>query len=131
VLVADDEESVRRLLVRRAKQRGFDVLEAASGRAALKQIEDHPELDVLVTDLKMPDTSGFEVLDWLAANRPGLLARAIVISGDVQSPAVSKVTSRFRCSIFEKPLDLDAVVRKIESLTGPRAAAPAQATKTA
>jgi signal transduction histidine kinase/ActR/RegA family two-component response regulator len=133
VLVADDEESVRRLLVRRVKQRGFEAIEASSGRTALQQIADHPDLDVIVTDLKMPDTSGFELLEWLSAHLSGLLERTIVISGDVQSAAVAKVTRRFRCSIFEKPLDLDAVVAKIEALAGPRAAtqAPAQATKIA
>ena len=131
VLVADDEEAVRRLLVRRVKQRGFEVFEAASGRTALQQIADHPDLDAIVSDLKMPDTSGFELLEWLATHLPGLLERTIVISGDVQSQAVTKVVKRFRCAIFEKPLDLDAVVAKIESLAGLRAPAPAQPTRIA
>jgi CheY-like chemotaxis protein len=130
VLIADDEESVRRLLVRRLTQKGFETFEAATGRGAREQIAAHPDLDVVVTDLKMPEGSGIELIDWLARHDPTLLTRSIVITGDAQSHDVAQFAARVRCKIFEKPLDFDEIVAKVEALAAGRAAAAGQPTRT-
>ena len=61
VLVVDDEPSMRELLQIVLRREGYDVLVADNGRAALAALERHP-VDLLISDIKMPDMSGVEVL---------------------------------------------------------------------
>lgn len=60
VLIVDDEQHIRELLRMSLRMHGYDVLEAASGRAALDVIE-HEQPDLIVLDVMLPDIDGFEV----------------------------------------------------------------------
>jgi CheY-like chemotaxis protein len=62
ILVADDEEPVRRLIVRVLERHGYTLLEAANGRAALEHLA-RQAVDLLITDLRMPDLDGQALLD--------------------------------------------------------------------
>jgi two-component system, NtrC family, response regulator PilR len=61
ILLVDDEPSIRQLLSYRLKREGFDVVLAENGREAVKRIE-AGGIDLLVSDIRMPDMSGVEVL---------------------------------------------------------------------
>jgi CheY-like chemotaxis protein len=61
VLVVDDDEDVRAVAVEALSQGGFDVLEAGDGEAALAMIQDHPDIELVVTDVVMPGISGIHV----------------------------------------------------------------------
>ena len=81
ILVVEDEPSLR-LLVRKVLERsGFEVLEAASGVAALELWDkDKPRIDLLLTDMVMPDgMSGRQLAERLRADVPGL--RVLYTSG--------------------------------------------------
>ncbi len=80
VLVVDDERSIRLALGRYMRRKGWDVDEAEDGEAALGLLNAAPPdgYDLVITDLRMPVLSGFEVHDWLAAQP----ARPLRPSGD-------------------------------------------------
>src|SRR6266516_6978910 len=61
ILVVDDERSMRELLAIVLKREGYEVLVAESGRAAVETLEREP-VDILISDIKMPDLSGVDVL---------------------------------------------------------------------
>jgi len=61
ILVADDERSMRELLAIVLKREGYEVVLAEDGRSALAALEKQP-VDLLVSDIKMPDMSGVDVL---------------------------------------------------------------------
>jgi two-component system, NtrC family, response regulator PilR len=61
ILLVDDEPSIRQLLSYRLKREGFDVVPAENGREAVKRIQ-AGGIDLLVSDIRMPDMSGVEVL---------------------------------------------------------------------
>jgi two-component system, NtrC family, response regulator PilR len=61
ILLVDDEPSIRQLLSYRLKREGFDVLLAENGREAIALLE-AGGIDLLVSDIRMPDMSGVEVL---------------------------------------------------------------------
>src|SRR5688572_2081503 len=66
VLVVDDTDANRYAVSRWLRGAGYDVIEAATGAEALEQARTHP--DLMVLDVRLPDTSGFEVLRTLRAD---------------------------------------------------------------
>ena len=72
ILLVDDEPSIRQLLAYRLKREGFDVLLAENGREAIALLE-AGGVDLLVTDIRMPDMNGVEVLRAAKALDPDIL----------------------------------------------------------
>jgi CheY-like chemotaxis protein len=71
VLVVEDETRVRRMTVARLQHLGYQVIEAANGPAALACLEQHPEVDLLFTDIVMPGgMSGTELAAQVRVLRP-------------------------------------------------------------
>jgi CheY-like chemotaxis protein len=81
ILLADDEPQVLQLFTRLLRRDGYNVTAVDSGSAA-SEILDRQSVDLLVLDLSMPGTDGFDLLKSLRVKRPGL--RILVISGYLQ-----------------------------------------------
>ncbi|HYQ31354.1 MAG TPA: response regulator, partial [Polyangiaceae bacterium] len=80
VLVCDDDEDVRQLLVDLLRIRAYQVLEARDGAHALAVAAAHGgHIDLLITDLVMPEFGGVELARRLRADQPGL--RVLYVSG--------------------------------------------------
>ena len=80
ILLIDDEESVRAIVLKILRRANYNVLEAANGEAALKIAETHTgKIDLVITDMFMPGLRGPEVAEKLAMTRPGL--RVLFMSG--------------------------------------------------
>ncbi len=60
ILVADDEPEIRQLLRILLGNKGYQVMEAANGQDAVHVAEEHPELDLILLDIMMPELSGLE-----------------------------------------------------------------------
>lgn len=114
VLVAEDEELLRRTLVRQLTSIGYDVTEAESGDAALKIIEGGDEFEVLITDIVMPGKlQGPQLAHAVRESRPNL--PVIFISGYPNEAAVHGNGLRPSDEILTKPVpfrDLAAAVEK-------------------
>ena len=86
ILVVDDDDALRALVVEVLELSGYRVSEAASGEAALDLIErGRLEVDVVITDVVMPRLGGRELVHRLATVRPSL--RTLYISGYVERDA--------------------------------------------
>ncbi len=81
ILVLEDEASVRHLSVRVLRKLGYDVLEAAGGEDAKRLLARNGarKIDLLLTDMVMPEISGRTFADWLSLTSP--LTRVIFVSG--------------------------------------------------
>jgi CheY-like chemotaxis protein len=82
VLVIDDQQTLRQTVRRILESAGHDVIEAHDGHAGLTAFRAQ-EVDVVVTDILMPDMDGFETIRSLRAIAPDL--RIIAISGSRES----------------------------------------------
>lgn len=80
VLIADDEEPVRRVASRLLVRNGYDVREAANGAQALRVLgAGDGRIDILVSDIIMPEMGGLELARRVATDFPGL--PVLLISG--------------------------------------------------
>jgi CheY-like chemotaxis protein len=80
LLLCDDSALERAALGRLLRERGYEVDEAADGSAALLVLRaSRRNYDLLLLDLQMPGTDGFDVLAWLRRNRPDL--PVVLLSG--------------------------------------------------
>ena len=113
VLVVEDEEAVRRLILTALESNGYRVLVAGDGVEALKLLSSHTApLDLLITDLAMPGMNGLELARKVVDRLPAI--EVLYISGyaeDVrQSGAIEE--SRF----LQKPFAPNVLVRKVREI---------------
>jgi CheY-like chemotaxis protein len=80
ILIADDEPAVRLLIRGLLETGGYGVLEAGDGNAALRIMENTP-VDLLITDLCMPERGGWETI--LEVHRLGAPSKILVVSGSL------------------------------------------------
>jgi two-component system NtrC family response regulator len=71
LLVIDDEERLRKLLARILQLEDFDVLEAATAKDGLRRLE-HEVVDVVISDVKLPDGNGIDLTKTIKANYPAI-----------------------------------------------------------
>jgi len=73
ILIIEDEDMVRNLACRGLKDQGYSVLEACNGIQALQYIKEHPgAIDLVISDVVMPEMGGRELGQLLAQQEPGL-----------------------------------------------------------
>jgi chemotaxis family two-component system sensor histidine kinase/response regulator PixL len=78
VLIVDDAISLRQTISLTLQKSGYQVLQAQNGVEALEQLQLHPEIQVLISDLEMPRMNGFELLSNIRKN-PNLAKLPVVI----------------------------------------------------
>jgi DNA-binding NtrC family response regulator len=109
VLVVDDEVDLRDIMRRMLERRGFTALTAGDARSAIDTCRDHAGgIDLLVTDLSMPEASGREVAEQALALRPGL--RVIYVSGLPKEVAVDKGMVGEDARLLQKPFTTSALI---------------------
>ena len=105
VLVVEDEAVLRAGLESFAVLRGFTVVPATNGEAALAVLE-HTSVDAIVCDLRMPGMDGAALHEILRRDRPGLAARTVFVTGDVTG-RVARGGAIARQPVLMKPFSLD------------------------
>lgn len=105
VLLAEDEEAVRKLVQSMLVRLGYEVLTASSSAEvlALARQRDQP-IDLLLTDIIMPGLSGLDLYRRLTAERPGL--RVIFMSGYADAAKVERQGWPTHVPYLQKPFDL-------------------------
>jgi len=79
ILVVDDDAAVREILVELLADCGHRVREAGGGAEALRLLAAAPDVQLVISDVQMPEMSGFELAEQLAARHDGI--KVILISG--------------------------------------------------
>jgi two-component system cell cycle response regulator len=121
LLVVDDEETVRRSLVRYLRRQGHQVTEAADGREALRLLDEvggAAGYDVILSDLRMPGLSGDQLLLQLQERGDELSRKIIFLSGDEPSGEASRVLAAAGSPVLLKPYALDEISRLVRSCAG-------------
>ena len=117
ILVVDDEIELRTLLRKVLTRRGHDVIEAENGSMAISIVEQGEQLDMIITDIFMPDTDGIELLRHLRGDYPDL--KIVVMSGGgnrVSRGYLPAAAALGADHVIEKPFDPSAFGEQIEDL---------------
>jgi nitrogen-specific signal transduction histidine kinase len=114
VLVVEDADGLRELAKRLLERLGYRVLLAANGDEAVRQANEHPGIDVLLTDVVMPGASGPEVTRQVIEQQPGV--RVIYMSGYTEDTIVHHGVLNPGIAFLNKPFTSEAPGRKIREV---------------
>lgn len=114
VLLTEDDRVLSDIVAGALRDAGFDVDIAANGGEALTKLEAVDAYDAIVLDLKLPDTDGFEIVDYIKANRPAV--RVIVASGYVDGEEVLHAAERWPLMLLRKPYTADELIERLNAL---------------
>ncbi len=115
VLVAEDEDGVRELLRKVLTEFGYTVLTARHGRDALMVAGDRSSaVDLLVTDVVMPEMSGRELAETLRDQQPDL--KVLYISGYTDDEVVQRGISGREVAFLRKPFASEEFVRRVRGV---------------
>jgi two-component system cell cycle sensor histidine kinase/response regulator CckA len=112
LLLVEDEATVRSSVRRLLEWHGYRVIEAGNGREALRIYEDNPEaIDLVLTDLVMPEMGGHELVEQLRIRNPAL--RAVFMSGYTERPVANDTSMHPATGFVEKPFTVDTLMRRL------------------
>jgi DNA-binding NtrC family response regulator len=104
IAVFDDEEVQREALAGHLRKQGFEVLTAADGRAGVELLQ-HNMVDLVLTDYRMPDMDGMEVLQEARRLNPEI--EVVLMTAYSSVGGAVEAMNQGACHYLEKPIDLD------------------------
>jgi PAS domain S-box-containing protein len=112
VLVVEDDDAVRALVVSALRADGYHLLTAPNGSEALRLAEQHlDDIDVLLTDVVMPHMSGPALADAIHARMPGL--PVLFMSGHTDDAVLRHGLLHADVALLQKPFDANALKRAL------------------
>ncbi len=122
ILVVEDDAMVRSLARTILARQGYQVLVAASGAEALRTLAEHADpVDLLLTDVVMPDMNGKELFAQVSEIRPGL--RVLFMSGYTANVIAHHGVLDEGLSFLQKPFTVQALTAKVREILGAPAGA--------
>ena len=119
ILLAEDDEAVRKLAALVLREHGFTVVEARNGSEALRFCRESGRvIDLLLTDVLMPDLNGTELVALVEPIRPGL--KVLYMSGYADGPVLEDLRRRDGVLLL-KPFTPEVMLRRVREILGPRA----------
>ena len=115
ILLVEDEESVRQLVKETLESRGYTVIEAGDGEAALQLALSRPEaIHLMITDVVMPGISGHELAQQLAKTHPS--TKVLFLSGYTEDAVANPGALEHEGAFLQKPFTLQNLARKVREV---------------
>lgn len=113
VLLVDDEPAICRALSTAIARAGYRVSTALSGQEAMAIVRGE-RVDILITDLRIPDMRGDALFELAAATQPPLRTRSLFTTGDISERA-QELIEACNCPFLRKPFDLKELMDWVKS----------------
>ena len=115
LLLVEDEAAVRSSARRLLERQGYTVLEARHGADALRIVEESGrQIDLVVTDLVMPEMGGRELAERLRTHRPGL--KVLFMSGYTEKAIADAGVMPPNTGFVEKPFTVEQLMRRLREI---------------
>ena len=124
VLVVEDATGLREVTRRMLERSGYVVLVAANAEEALQLFDQHPDIDLLLTDVVMPGASGPELVKQLVERRPTL--NVVYMSGYTDAAIVHHGILDPGVMFLQKPFSSESLGRKIREALDERTRRPSE-----
>ena len=113
ILVVDDEEVLRNLMIRVLNGNGYKAISTESGEKALKIINDQ-NVSLVITDITMPGMSGIDLLKSIKSDNPDL--PVLVMTGDGHDDTKSSASSAEADGFIAKPFQNKNIISEIDRI---------------
>jgi DNA-binding NtrC family response regulator len=120
VLVVEDEERVRHLSVDALRDLGYTVVQASDASQALAVLEMQPRVDLLFTDIVMPDMNGRRLAEEAAKRRPGI--KVLYTTGYTRNAIVHNGILDADVAFLAKPFTFEQLALKVRQVLDGRGA---------
>jgi PAS domain S-box-containing protein len=115
VLVIDDEPTIRMLIAEVLSELGYAVIEAPDGPAGLKVLASNARIDLLITDVGLPEgMNGRQVADAARVNRPDL--KVLFITGYAENAILSRGRLENGMFVMTKPFQMEMLADRIREI---------------
>jgi CheY-like chemotaxis protein len=115
ILVVEDDSSVRTLVTRDLRKRGYTVLEASTGKEALRKAREFAgKIHLLLTDVVMPGMSGKALASQIETARAGI--KVLFVSGYTDNAIVYHGVLDSNVAFLQKPFTIDVLARKVREV---------------
>jgi CheY-like chemotaxis protein len=118
ILIVDDEEDIRDLLAQTLARDGYRVLEASDGDKALALLETHPDIAVVLLDLRIPGHGGMEILAAIHRHNPKI--SVIMVTGVVDREIAAQAIRLGAFDYVIKPFDVGELDDLVAAALGHR-----------
>lgn len=116
VLLLDDNEGDREVTKTFLEKVGYNVREAWSGRSALAQITSGQLPEIVITDVKVSDGTGFWFLEQLGRVSPRLMPRTVILVSDSEHEAADGLAKETGCPVIRKPIDPQQLLEVLDQV---------------
>ena len=116
LLLVDDEEDALLELAELLEGEGFCCHTATSVKAALQQLTRHPDIALVITDLRMPEESGISLIKRLREHTSRQHLPVIVVSGHADMDDVSDLLRLQVLDLFRKPISHERLLDTLNAL---------------
>ena len=120
VLVVEDEPGVRHMSVDALRELGYTVVQASDARQALSLLEVQPRIDLLFTDIVMPEMNGRQLAEAARAVRPDL--KVVYTTGHARNAVIHNGMVEAGVALLSKPFTLSALALKVRDVLDGRGA---------
>jgi DNA-binding NtrC family response regulator len=118
VLLIEDEPSIMALVSATLERNGYEVVCIESGAEALRMLEKGQYLGV-VSDMRTPGgVDGAQVHAWISANRPDLVDKVVIITGDYANEETVSTLRKIGALYLEKPFRVQDLISAVEKTMG-------------
>jgi CheY-like chemotaxis protein len=116
ILLVDDDIDLRGIIHRFLERSGFSVVAAGNGREALVRLETQ-RVDLMLTDLMMPEISGIELIQTVRQTSPLLPIIAMSADADLRNDRSLELAAQAGAQVvLEKPFAMNRLIREIQRL---------------
>lgn len=116
ILVVEDEVRVRELTVAAVRELGYTAIHADSATSALRQLDQHPDVTLLFTDVVMPDMNGRRLSEEARRRRPTI--KVLFTTGYTQDAVVHNSVLDPTVHLLPKPFTVEQLAFKLHEIIG-------------
>ncbi|HAI14131.1 MAG TPA: hypothetical protein DCM28_20665 [Phycisphaerales bacterium] len=115
-LIVDDDRTARLLIAQIVVRNGHQYIAASDGKRALEVLKDNPQVDVIITDMQMPNMRGDELVAKIRTDAHWQSTPIIMVSGFVQAHEVSDILRDGVNRFVPKPIDNEQLAQYISDM---------------